>query len=69
MYKRQVLALGVTHSAQAAEAQKTVTDMTNQLLRKNAETLKMATVEAAKESERGIVELDTLCLLYTSRCV
>ena len=61
LWKSQmVLALGVTHSAQAAEAQKTVTDMTNQLLRKNAETLKMATVEAAKESERGIVELDTL---------
>ncbi|WP_434309845.1 toxic anion resistance protein [Hominifimenecus sp. rT4P-3] len=61
LWKSQmVLALGVSHSAQAAEAQKTVTDMTNQLLRKNAETLKMATVEAAKESERGVVEIETL---------
>ena len=55
-----VLALGVEHSTQAAEAQRKVTDMTNELLRKNAEKLKMATVETAKESERGIVDMETL---------
>ena len=61
LWKSQmVLALGVEHSAQAAAAQREVTDMTNQLLRKNAEKLKMATVETAKESERGIVDMDTL---------
>ena len=61
LWKSQmVLALGVAHSRQAAEAQREVTDMTNELLRKNAETLKMATVETAKESERGIVDMDTL---------
>jgi uncharacterized protein YaaN involved in tellurite resistance len=61
LWKSQmVLALGVTHSQQAVEAQRSVTDMTNQLLRKNAETLKMATVETAKESERGIVDMETL---------
>ena len=47
-------------SAQAAEAQKSVTDMTNELLKKNAEKLKMATIDTAKESERGIVEIETL---------
>ena len=57
---QMVLALGVAHSQQAAEAQRQVTDMTNELLRKNAETLKMATVETAKESERGIVDMETL---------
>ena len=61
LWKSQmVLALGVAHSRQAAEAQREVTDMTNELLRKNAETLKMATVETAKESERGIVDMKTL---------
>ncbi|MDD6174817.1 MAG: toxic anion resistance protein [Firmicutes bacterium] len=61
LWKSQmVLALGVAHSEQAAKAQREVTDMTNELLRKNAETLKMATVATAKESERGIVDLDTL---------
>ncbi|MDR7855705.1 toxic anion resistance protein [Tissierella sp.] len=61
LWKSQmVLALGVTHSGQAARAQREVTDMTNQLLRKNAETLKMATIETAKESERGIVDIETL---------
>ena len=61
LWKSQmVLALGVEHSTQAAAAQREVTDMTNQLLRKNAEKLKMATVETAKESERGIVDMDTL---------
>ena len=61
LWKSQmVLALGVTHSTQAAKAQREVTDMTNELLRKNAETLKMATIETAKESERGIVDIETL---------
>lgn len=61
LWKSQmVLALGVEHSTQAAEAQREVTDMTNELLRKNAEKLKMATIETAKESERGIVEIETL---------
>lgn len=61
LWKSQmVLALGVTHSEQAAKAQRDVTNMTNELLRKNAATLKMATVEAAKESERGIVDIETL---------
>lgn len=55
-----VLALGVAHSSEAARAQRQVTDMTNALLQKNAETLKMATIEAAKESERGIVDIETL---------
>ena len=61
LWKSQmVLALGVEHSSQAAIAQRQVTDMTNQLLRKNAETLKTATIETAKESERGIVDMETL---------
>ncbi len=57
---QMVLALGVTHSGQAARAQREVTDMTNELLKKNAATLKMATIESAKESERGIVDIETL---------
>ncbi len=61
LWKSQmVLALGVTHSGQAAKAQREVTDMTNELLRKNAEKLKMATIDTAKESERGIVDIETL---------
>ena len=61
LWKSQmVLALGVEHASQAAQAQRQVTDMTNQLLRKNAEMLKMASVESAKESERGVVDLETL---------
>ena len=61
LWKSQmVLALGVAHSQQAAQAQREVTDMTNELLRKNADTLKMAAVETAKESERGIVDIETL---------
>lgn len=61
LWKSQmVLALGVEHSAQAAEAQRQVTDMTNELLRKNAEKLKLATVEVSQESERGIVDIETL---------
>ena len=61
LWKSQmVLALGVEHSTQAAEAQRKVTDMTNELLKKNAEKLQTATVETAKESERGIVDIETL---------
>ena len=61
LWKSQmVLALGVEHSTQAAAAQRQVTDMTNELLRKNAATLKTATIETAKESERGIVDMETL---------
>ncbi len=61
LWKSQmVIALGVEHANQAAEAQREVTDMTNELLKKNAEKLKMATVESAKASERGIVDLETL---------
>lgn len=61
LWKSQmVLALGVEHSAQAAEAQRQVTDMTNELLKKNAEKLKMATTETARQSERGIVDIETL---------
>lgn len=61
LWKSQmVLALGIAHSAEAAQAQRQVTDITNELFRKNAETLHMATVETAKESERGIVDLETL---------
>ena len=57
---QMVLALGIANSQRAAESQRQVTDMTNELLRKNAETLKMATIETAKESERGIVDIETL---------
>ena len=61
LWKSQmVLSLGLAHSQQAIEAQRAVTDMTNELLRKNAAALKQGTVEAAKESERGIVDLETL---------
>ena len=61
LWKSQmVLALGVTHSQQAAAAQRGVTELTNQMLRKNAETLKMATIDTARESERGIVDIETL---------
>ena len=55
-----VLALGIAHSTQAAKAQREVTDMTNELLRKNAQTLKMATIQTAQEAERGIVDIETL---------
>ena len=61
LWKSQMaLALGIAHSTEAAKAQRAVTDMTNELLRKNADTLKMATLETAKESERGIVDMETL---------
>ena len=60
LWKSQmVLALGVAHSADAVRAQREVTDMTNELLRKNAEKLKMSTIETARESERGIVDMET----------
>lgn len=61
LWKSQmVLALGIAHSAEALEAQKNVTDMTNELLRQNASKLHQATVGIAKESERGIVDIETL---------
>ena len=61
LWKNQlVLTLGIQNSKRALEAQRKVTDMTNQLLQKNAEMLKMATVETARESERGIVDIETL---------
>ena len=61
LWKSQmVLALGVSHSQQAMKAQNEVTNMTNELLKKNAETLNMATIETAKESERGVVDIETL---------
>jgi uncharacterized protein YaaN involved in tellurite resistance len=67
LWKSQmVLALGVNHSVQAAKAQREVTNMTNELLKKNAEALKMATIETAKESERGIVDIETLRLTNES---
>lgn len=61
LWKSQmVIALGVAHSTQAAKAQQEVTDMTNELLRRNADTLKTATIESAKAAERGIVDIETL---------
>ena len=61
LWKSQmVLALGVEHASQAAAAQRQVTDLTNQLLKKNAEVLKIASVESARQSERGVVDLETL---------
>lgn len=61
LWKSQmVLALGIAHSTEAAQAQRQVTDLTNELLKKNAETLHLASVETARESERGIVDIETL---------
>ncbi len=61
LWKSQmVIAIGLNHSTEAAKAQREVSDMTNELLKKNAETLKVATIETAKESERGIVDIETL---------
>ncbi|MDR2045265.1 MAG: toxic anion resistance protein [Clostridium sp.] len=61
LWKSQmVIAIGLAHSTDAAKAQREVTNMTNELLRKNAETLKIATIETARESERGIVDIETL---------
>lgn len=61
LWKSQmVIAIGLNHSTEAARAQREVSDMTNELLKKNAETLKVASIETAKESERGIVDIETL---------
>ncbi len=61
LWKSQmVIAIGLDHSTEAAKAQREVSDMTNALLKKNAESLKMATIETAKEAERGIVDIETL---------
>ncbi len=61
LWKSQmVMALGIAHTQKAMEAQKSVTDLTNELLRKNAQKLHMASVESARESERGIIDIETL---------
>ena len=61
LWKNQmVIAIGIEHSAQAAKAEREVNDMTNALLKKNADALKQATVSAARESERGVVDIETL---------
>ena len=61
LWKSQmVIAIGLDHATDAAKAQRAVSDMTNELLKKNAEALKVASVETAKESERGIVDIETL---------
>ena len=61
LWKNQmVLALGIAHSTEAAQAQRQVTDVTNALLKQNAEKLHMASVETAREAERGIVDIETL---------
>lgn len=61
LWKSQmILALGLEHSSQAVKAQREVSEMTNELLKKNADKLKMATIETAKESERGIVDMETI---------
>jgi len=61
LWKNQmVLALGIAHSTEAAQAQRQVTDITNALLKQNAEKLRMASIETAKEAERGIVDMETL---------
>ena len=61
LWKNQmVLALGLQHSQQAMQAQKAVTDMTNELLKKNAEKLKQGTLATAKEAERGVIDIETL---------
>lgn len=61
LWKNQmVIALGIEHATQAARAQREVADMTNELLKKNADKLKVATVDAAREAERGVVDIETL---------
>ena len=66
LWKNQmVLALGLAHSKEALETQRAVTDMTNELLKKNADMLKQGTVEIAQESERGIVDIETIA--YTNQ--
>ena len=65
LWKSQmVLALGIAHSTEAAQAQRQVTDLTNEHLKRNAETLHLASVETAKESERGIVDIESLKMTY-----
>ena len=67
LWKSQmVIALGMTHAEEALKAQKAVTDMTNELLRSNAERLKVGTIETAKEAERGVVDLDTIRVANTA---
>jgi uncharacterized protein YaaN involved in tellurite resistance len=61
LWKSQmVIALGLAHSREALAAQRAVTDLTNELLKKNAETLKLGTIETAREAERGVVDIETL---------
>ena len=61
LWKSQMtISLGIEHSLQASKTQRAVDDLTNELLKKNAEKLKMATIETAKEAERGIVDIETL---------
>jgi len=61
LWKNQmVMALGIAHTQKAMEAQRSVTDLTNELLKKNAEKLHMASVESAREAERGIIDIETL---------
>ena len=61
LWKNQmVIAMGIEHATQAAKAEREVNDMTNKLLRQNADALKVATIESAKEAERGIVDIETL---------
>ena len=61
LWKNQmVLALGLAHTQKAMQAERAVTDMTNDLLKKNADALKMGTIETAKESQRGVVDIETL---------
>lgn len=67
LWKSQmVIALGMQHAESALSAQKAVTDMTNELLRSNAERLKMGTIETAKEAERGVVDLETIRIANTA---
>ena len=67
LWKNQmVIAMGVEHSVQAAQAQHEVSEMTNELLKKNADKLKMATLETAKEAERGVVDIETLKFTHES---
>ena len=61
LWKNQmVIALGMAHSQSAMEAERKVTDLTNELIKKNAESLKAGSIEIAKESERGIVDMETI---------
>ena len=67
LWKSQmVISLGMQHAEEALKAQKSVTDMTNDLLRSNAERLKMGTIETAKEAERGVIDLETIRVANTS---